>query len=93
MNKKMIARIVGIILIAEAAFMILPIITAAIYEEWVPFKAFITSAVLLGLIGLPMMRIPAERKNIFTREGLAAVALCWVAISLGGALPFMLSGE
>ena len=93
MNKRMTAHIVGKILLAEAAFMLAPALVALIYAEWIPMRSFVISAAAVAVVGFALSRIPVKTRTIYSRGGFAAVALSWIAISLGGSLPFMLSGE
>lgn len=91
MNYKMVRYIIGWIMIFEAIFMILPLITALIYREqsglW--FLAAIALCVVLGLL---MIFKKPENKTFFTKESLMAVSMSWIVMSLFGCLPFVLSG-
>jgi len=93
MNKRMMLYICGVMLALEAGFMLLPVVTALIYGEsagWV----FAAVALAAGLAGLAAIRFSRPKtKTIYAKEGLLTVALCWVLISLVGALPFTLCGE
>lgn len=93
MNRKMIAYIIGMVLLAEAALMLPPIIVAVIYKERLPLLAFLISAAVLAVIGFVLTRKKAKKRTIYSREGFISVALAWIVMSLGGTLPFMLSGE
>lgn len=93
MNKRMTAHIIGTILLAEAAFMLAPAVVAVIYAEWIPLRSFLIAAAIAAVVGFALSKIPVKNKTIYSRDGFAAVALSWIAISLGGSLPFMLSGE
>lgn len=91
MNYSIIFYVIGWILNVEAAFMVLPCITALIYQEksgWV----FVITIVLCLVIGLPLvMRKPANRV-FYLREGFISTSLSWIVLSCMGALPFLLSG-
>lgn len=93
MNKRMILYIIGVVLVAEAALMLLPAGVALIYAEERALRAFLASAGVLAVIGGLLTRIRHKKKTIYSKEGFVAVALCWIALSLGGSLPFMLSGD
>ena len=45
-----------------------------------------------ALLSLTSFLLPPRDKQISAREGFLSVALCWVVVSLIGALPFYISG-
>jgi trk system potassium uptake protein TrkH len=92
MNFKMIKNILGWILIFEAAFMALPLLTAAIYKEKVFFSFLISIGICLLIGFLLVCRKPKDR-TLYSREGFVIVALSWITLSAFGALPFCISGE
>ena len=91
MNYKMIGFVIGRILVTEAALLVLPLIVALLYGE--AAYPFLIPMALLVLIGLLLgVRRPA-RTALYARDGLAIVALAWIAVSAFGALPFVISGD
>ena len=93
MNKRMIAWLLGALLIIECALMLLPLLTALIYRErtGLSFLCTILGAAAVG--GLTMLAARPRSKTIYAKDGLVTVALSWIALSLVGALPFTLSGQ
>jgi len=92
MNKSIILHIVGWILNVEAAFMVLPVIVALIYQEKSGVSFLITIVICL-LIGIPLVLIKPKSKVFFAKEGFVSVALGWITLSIMGALPFLISRE
>ena len=92
MNKSIIFYIIGWILNIEAALMIFPAICALIYGEKSGFAFLITIAACL-LIGLPLSLRKPKSRIFFAKEGYITVALCWMSLSIMGALPFFISGQ
>lgn len=91
MNYSIIFYIIGWILNIEAAFMVLPCLTALIYQEKSGFS-FVITIVLCLAVGLPLvLRKPAKR-IFYLREGFITTSLSWIVLSCMGALPFLLSG-
>lgn len=92
MNYKMIRYIIGMILMAESAFMVLPMLVSVFYKEYdvlLPFVYSILAAFITSLIfGLKKPR----NDLIFARESYIAVAGGWIFVSIFGAMPFYLSG-
>lgn len=92
MNYKMIKYTLGLLMMFEAAFFLLPMITAVCYGEWMTLLAFlISAAICLGLGGLCIMKKP-EKTTIYAREGFVIVSLSWIILSIFGALPFLFAG-
>lgn len=92
MNRKMILYITGIIALLEAGLMALPAIVALIYQEKNGIYFLITMGICVAFGGLAALRKPKNR-TMFAKDGFVAVSLCWITLSILGALPFVLSGE
>ncbi|MDY3690938.1 MAG: TrkH family potassium uptake protein [Dysosmobacter sp.] len=91
MNNRMIAYIIGRILLTEAALLVLPLLVTFLYgESPVPF---LIPILLLALCGGAMGWKKPKSTALYARDGLAVVALAWICMSLFGALPFVLSGD
>lgn len=92
MNKKMIFKTLGNILIVEGIILIFPLLVSLIYKENTTVEFIITILTALGM-GISLSCIKAENKHIYAKEGFIIVALSWIVVSLIGTLPFYLSGE
>ncbi len=93
MNYKMIKTVLGWLLIFEALFMIVPMITAVCYLE-TEFWSFFCTAAFCALAGLLMIKIKKpDKKQLFAREGFVIVALSWIILSVFGAVPMWISGS
>ena len=95
MNLKMIRYTLGIILLFEAAFLILPLITALCFlpEEWSSFFATLGTIGICASLGVLMSFRRPKNTVLYTKDGFVIVALSWIALSLFGALPFFFSGS
>ena len=93
MNFKMIFHMLGKILTLEGVLMTLPLLVSVLYKEHClsAFLIAIGIALVLGIALLKFFR-PKDRV-IFAKEGFILVALTWIASSVVGALPFVISGE
>ena len=90
MNFRLVANITSYVLWVEAGFLLLPLAVSVFSgEAWLPF--FIT-AVLCILIGGALHLVPVKNRKMHGRDGFMAVALSWIALSLMGALPYVLTG-
>ena len=93
MNRKMVFSVIGKILLALAALLLLPTACALYYRENTVVPFLITIGI--SLVSGALLTFLCRTKNhvIFAKEGFAVVALTWIAASLVGALPFYLAGE
>lgn len=92
MNYSIIRYILCWVLQIICGLMALPCVTAWIYGEqsgWA-FAIVMVAGVVLGEIG---KRIKPKNQVFYAREGFVTVALCWILISIVGAIPFVLCGE
>ena len=92
MNFKLVLKLNGHVLLFDAIAMLLPVIVAVCYKESAGVAFLPAIAVCLAL-GIPLMFLKPKKKELYAREGLATVALAWVAMSFIGGLPFFFSGE
>ena len=92
MNYRMIAYLLGMIILIEAAFMLLPLLVALIYAEQNGFW-FLAVALSSAALGFGLTRLKPANRNMYVKEGFVITALAWIVISLIGAVPFALSGQ
>ena len=92
MNFGIIKKTVGWILLFEAAFFLVPLITAAIYWEKDFFTFLICIGICAALGGLCLIGKPKSDK-IYAKEGFVITALCWIVLSIFGCLPFVISRQ
>lgn len=94
MNFRLIARVLGLLLLPFGASMILCAPWSAIAGEYRAASAILLSSVITMAAGGGLVAAgwgaPAK---FYQREGIAVVALMWVLASLFGALPFVLTGS
>ena len=92
MNKRLVLRLLGAIMLIEALAMAPSLAIALFYGDG-DASALAYSMVLLGVLGLPAWRFARPREqNLRAREGFLVVALSWMLLSAFGALPFVISG-
>ena len=92
MNYRMILKLLSWAAFFEAAFLLLPVVTALIYGENVLFAYLISILICLG-VGVLFLLIRPKRQNMYAREGFYTVAVCWILFSVLGAIPFVLTKE
>lgn len=92
MNYRMMLRLVCYILRIEAVCL-LPSLGISFFngENGAVIGVAATIVISAGL-SLTSFLLPPKDKQIGAREGFLSVALCWVTVSVIGALPFFISG-
>ncbi len=90
MNLKLVLKILGRVLVVEAAFLLLPMLVGLLYRE--DPAPFLLTIAPVGAVGLALSALPA-RRDFFAREGFFTVGLIWIVTGLMGALPFWFSGR
>ena len=93
MNFAMILYIVGWILQFEAGFLLLPGFVGLLYQEFIPAAVFFATAVFSWIVGFLLHRKKPKIFDLYAREGFVSVSLSWLAMSIFGAIPFVLIGD
>ena len=92
MNYAIVFRLLGYVLMIEGALLLLPAATSWLYGEWFVLGVFLVTAAVSAAIGWVLQRIKPRSKVFYMREGFAATSLCWILISIVGAVPFVATG-
>ena len=90
MNTRMIAHLLGIILLIEAVLLLFPMAVALIYGES-PMPFLLTDGIILALC-LPFSLRKPRNNRIYAKDGFVCVAAAWILLGAFGALPFVFSG-
>lgn len=94
MNRRRVFYTLGLIIDFEAALMVLPAIVSLIYGEIRTMAMFLLSSMIAAAVGsLLILLFRKRRADIYAKEGFVIVSLAWLAMTLFGALPFILTGE
>lgn len=89
-NLPRVFKIIGWLLMIEAAFMLVPVVTALMLHE-PDWKEFLMSSILTAVPGAAMsFGIRSRRNDMGKREGFLLTASVWIFFSLFGMLPFIL---
>ena len=78
---------------AVGAFMLLPMIVGFIYKEDHVLLSFGVPILILMFFGILATVKKPKDKSVFSMEGFVSVAASWMAVSVVGCLPFIISGE
>lgn len=82
---------IGKIIVIIGIAMLSNLIWAVVYQEPIIWRLLLSAIITISL-GAILSKVYHHNQAINYREGFAVVALGWVAASLVGALPFMLTG-
>ena len=92
MNRSMVSYLIGWIIGCEGLLLVLPVVVAAVYGEGEGWAFVATAAGCLALAFLLSHKKPQNRV-FYLKEGFVTTALGWVALSVIGAVPFLLTGS
>ena len=92
MNYAIVFRLLGYVLMIEGALLLLPAAASWIYGEWFVLAVFLITAAVSAGIGWLLKGIKPRSKVFYMREGFTATSLCWILISIVGAVPFVVTG-
>ena len=91
-NKKLISKVIGSLLVLEASFMLLCVVTALFYgsNDVLPFA--VSFLITLGA-GMGLMRLGHEAPTTMARrDAYIVVTFTWVTFSIFGSLPYLFGG-
>jgi trk system potassium uptake protein TrkH len=91
MNRRFVVFLLGWLLLLDCAFLCLPLLASLVFRESPePWAAAIA---LAGAIGLLMVQFrPPIDRHIRPRDGFLIVGGAWIAVSLVGAVPYLVTG-
>ncbi len=92
MSIRVVVRYLGLVLVMLGAIFLLPLAWSLGSRDGVAI-AFLAPAALAAGAGYVLWRsVPSQDRDLTRREGLALVTCTWIAASLIGALPYVISG-
>ena len=93
MNRRLIIRVLGAILLVEAAAMLPALIVSLIYGDG-DTAVMGLSILIVSFVGTVLLMLPPPfpGSHLRLKEGFIVTALGWILMSLCGALPFFISG-
>lgn len=94
MNFILLIKVISILLLIIAGFMLFPMMYAVYYGEFFLLKSFIIpiAAVILFFILIRILTGKQKDQTMSSKDGFLLVTFSWVSASFVGALPFYLSG-
>ena len=83
----------GRIFLVVAAAGTLPLIWAALAQEWHPFGSFLLMIGIFTLVGIIGVRLAPPEPKLDWSHGMVVVALTWLIVPIIGSVPLLLSGH
>jgi trk system potassium uptake protein TrkH len=85
-----VQRILGFLLAGASLMMLPPVLVSLWYDDGTA-KLFLLSAAILLVTGLSIfLPVRHVQEDLRLRDGFLIVAVCWIALAVVGALPFLL---
>ena len=92
MNKRLVVKLLGRLLLMEAALMLPALLISLILGQG-DSMAFVYAILITAAAGaVPAFFFKPERNDLNPKDGIAVAGLSWIVLSFFGALPFWLSG-
>jgi len=94
MNLLTVWKVIAVLLLVIAAFMILPVIVALSMDEYQVIPAFLIPMVAVLVLAGPFLAITRKsRSGLSAKSGFLLVTLSWLSAAAIGAVPFTISGS
>lgn len=90
-NSRLIANVIGLLFMLNGLLILLCLPTSIYYSEGDTFAILVSSAINLNLGFILWYFTREHEKKIKQKDGYLIVTLGWLALSLGGSLPYVLS--
>ena len=92
MNRKMVLYFTGRIILVESLLLLFPALVGLWFKESAAAAYFLV-AIFAAVLGWALSGKKPSDSVIYAKEGFAAVAMAWFALSAVGALPFWITGD
>ncbi|MBQ1251188.1 MAG: TrkH family potassium uptake protein, partial [Clostridia bacterium] len=92
MNRKMVLYFTGRIILVESLLLLFPALVGLWFKESAAAAYFLV-AIFAAVLGWALSSKKPSDSVIYAKEGFAAVAMAWFALSAVGALPFWITGD
>jgi len=92
LNKHLIMRTLGLVLLCEAGAMVPSLVISLYYGEQ-DKVAFLISIAIISTLGLILVKRSVDTRDVGYKEGFVIATLSWLMLALFGAVPFLISGS
>ena len=75
-----------------AVALLFPLAVAVVYAEWAALRTFVATIIIALVVGFALESLDPD-PDLGPREAFLMVGLTWLAVSLIGALPYVIAGQ
>ena len=93
LNLRIIAHIMGLLLLCNGSFMILAALVSVIYRDGATPEIFMAAIVTMLVGTMAMFYTRGHKKEVKPKEGYIIVTLGWLVMSVSGVLPYIFTGS
>jgi trk system potassium uptake protein TrkH len=90
MNRRFVIYLLGWLLLLDCAFLVLPLLASLVFGE--SLEPWVAAISIAGIVGLLLVRTRPSGRHIRPRDGFLVVGGSWIAVSLIGAIPYLVTG-
>ncbi|WP_375238244.1 TrkH family potassium uptake protein [Aurantibacter sp.] len=91
LNYKIIFYFLGLLLLFNGGFMLLSALVSFIYSDGVTLQLCLSGLISIAIGGLFMLFTRNHKKVLNKREGYIVVTFGWIAMTLSGTLPYLIT--
>ena len=84
--------LIGTVVKWLAVALLFPLAVSIVYAEWAALRTFVTTIIIALVVGFALERLDPD-PDLGAREAFLMVGLTWLAVSLIGALPYVIAGQ
>ncbi|UII76750.1 TrkH family potassium uptake protein [Flagellimonas sp. HMM57] len=92
LNTRIIAHIMGLLMLCNGSFMLLAAFVSGIYEDGATLDITLAAVVTMLVGVMAMFYTRDHKKEVKRKEGYIVVTFGWIIMSISGALPYLFSG-
>jgi trk system potassium uptake protein TrkH len=86
----LVTYLIGWLLLLDCAFLVLPLMASLVFRE--SLEPWVAAIAVAGVIGVLLIRVrPPVDRHIRPRDGFLIVGGAWIAVSLVGAVPYLVT--
>jgi trk system potassium uptake protein TrkH len=90
MNRRFATYLIGWLLLLDCAFLVLPLIASLVFRD--SLEPWVAAIAVAGVIGVLLVGVrPPIDRHIRPRDGFLIVGGAWIAVSLVGAVPYLVT--
>ncbi len=90
---RVIGHYLGTLVLFFAALMVVPLVTALIFQEWEPAARYLVAGGITMVAGCALRFLRIEPGRLSRRQALAVTGFAWVVLALFASIPLYFSGH